>query len=273
MAALISAALHAGWNAAVKTSAHPADMLTAQITVAALLVLPGLLWTGLPPPAAWIWIGTSTLVGLVVNIALIKTYALAGFGSSYPLVRALSVMLVVPLSAWTLNETLSPFGLAGVALMAVSLLLLMRANTGQGALPPAAFFWIAVTGVCIALFIMSDARGVRAAGSPWSYGFTTSITNAAVMLWRQNRQGLDPVRLFLANWRGALPIAVASVTSYQLILLVWSSAPIAPAAALRDTSAVFAILISVFWLREPITRLRLAAIALAAAAVPLLRFA
>jgi drug/metabolite transporter (DMT)-like permease len=73
------------------------------------------------------------------------------------------------------------------------------------------------------------------------------------------------------QWMAAVPTAVASVASYLLILWVWSHAPIAPAAALRDTSSVFALLIAVLWLKEPFTRLRVAAVLLAAAAVPLLR--
>jgi EamA domain-containing membrane protein RarD len=40
---------------------------------------------------------------------------------------------------------------------------------------------------------------------------------------------------------------------------------------LRDTSAVFAIVIAVIWLKEPFTRTRVLAVLLAAAAIPLLR--
>ena len=69
----------------------------------------------------------------------------------------------------------------------------------------------------------------------------------------------------------ALPIAVASTASYLLILWVFRHAAIAPAAALRDTSSIFAVVIAVVWLREPFTGLRLFAILLSAAAVPLLR--
>ena len=82
------------------------------------------------------------------------------------------------------------------------------------------------------------------------------------------------------QWRGvlthagiAVPIAIASTASYLLILWVWSRAPIAPASALLDTSSIFAIMIAIVWLREPFTRLRLFAILLSAAAVPLLRLA
>ena len=70
-----------------------------------------------------------------------------------------------------------------------------------------------------------------------------------------------------------VPIALAAMTSYLLILWVWSLASIAPAAALRDTSAVFALLIAIVWLKEPFTPLRLFAILMSAAAVPLLRLA
>jgi drug/metabolite transporter (DMT)-like permease len=61
------------------------------------------------------------------------------------------------------------------------------------------------------------------------------------------------------------------MASYLLILWVFSLAPIAPAAALRDTSALFAIVIAALFLRERFTTVRVAAVALAAAAVPLLR--
>jgi hypothetical protein len=53
----------------------------------------------------------------------------------------------------------------------------------------------------------------------------------------------------------AVPTSIAAVVSYLLTRWVWSGAPIAAGAALRDTSAI------------------LVAIALSAVAVPLLRFA
>lgn len=67
--ALASAALHAGWNAAVKASPAPRDMMAAQMAASAAIVLPGLLWTGLlwtglPAPAAWPWIAGSTALNL-----------------------------------------------------------------------------------------------------------------------------------------------------------------------------------------------------------------
>ncbi len=271
-AALASALLHAGWNAAVKASPQPKEAMTAQMLTSAALVVPGLLWTGLPAPASWIWIAASTALNVATVTALLRAYELFGFGLVYPVVRALSVLLVVPLAASLSGETLSPAGLAGIGLVSASLLLLAIGNARQSAVPRLALCWIVIAGIATAAYVMCDAQGVRHAGSPWAYGFAVSVTNATAMSWMQG-SARRPWRIVAAQAAIAVPMAIAAVTSYLLILWVWSGAPIAPAAALRDTSAVFALVIAIVWLKEPFTRLRLCAILLSTAAVPLLRFA
>ncbi|MFO1163081.1 MAG: EamA family transporter [Reyranellaceae bacterium] len=269
-AALISALLHAGWNAAVKASAEPRERMTAQMAASAAIVLPGLTWTGLPPLTAWPWIAASTSMTLVTVTALLRAYEASGFGIAYPVVRALSVLLVVPLAALLSGERLSAYGMAGIGLIATALLLLAVGRPGRAALPRRALGWIALAGLSTAAYVLCDARGVRTAGSPWAFGFTVTITNGAAMLWMQRASG--SWRRVARHAAPAVPIAVASVTSYLLILWVLSGAPVAPAAALRDTSAVFALIIAIVLLKEPFTRLQLLAILLSAAAVPLLRF-
>jgi drug/metabolite transporter (DMT)-like permease len=272
VAALISAILHAGWNAAVKRSARPTEAMTAQMVMSAVFVLPGLLRGGVPAPASWIWIAASTTLNLATVTALLRAYELFGFGVAYPVVRALSVLLVVPLAAVLSGERLRPAGLLGVALVSASLVLLAVGSPRQGAVSRAGFGFILIAGAATAAYVMCDAQGVRRAGSPWAYGFAVTITNAIAMSWKQSSIA-HPWRIVTNHLTLALPASLAAVASYLLILWVWSSAPIAPAAALRDTSAVFALMIAIVWLREPFTRLRLVAILLSAAAVPLLRFA
>ncbi|MBS0518086.1 MAG: EamA family transporter [Proteobacteria bacterium] len=270
--ALLSAALHAGWNAAVKAHRRPTEAMTAQMVLCALIVVPALLWTGLPRSPSWPWLAASTCLNLVTVTALLRAYAVVGFGLVYPVVRALSVLLVVPAAAYLSGEMLSVYGLLGIALIVASLLLLALANAHANALPRAALSWILLAGLSTAAYVMCDAQGVRHAGSPWAYGFAVSITNAVAMSFAQSRIAM-PWRIVRDHFASTLPIAIAAIVSYQLILWVWSHAPIAPASALRDTSSVFAIVIAVVWLREPFTRLRLAAILLSAAAVPLMRLA
>ena len=269
-AALLSAVLHAGWNAAVKSSRDPARAMTAQMLLSAIIVLPGLLWTGLPPLAAWPWIAVSTLMSVITVGALLRAYELGGFGLVYPVARAIAVVLVVPLVALFAGGWPGPAALGGIAIIALSLALIAWETARDRGVPRRALAWIFAAGLGAAGYILCDAQGVRAAGSPWAYGFVVSITNAAAMWWRQ-RAGGAPWKQLHGQWGLAVPVAVASVASYLLILWVWGHAPIAPAAALRDTSAVFAILIAVLWLKEPFTRTRIAAVLLAASAIPLLR--
>jgi drug/metabolite transporter (DMT)-like permease len=271
-AALLSAVLHAGWNAAVKASPRPAEAMAAQMLMSAVLSLPFLLWTGLPEPAAWKWVAASTLTNTVAVTALLKAYELAGFGIVYPVVRAMSVVLVVPMAALLAGDRLGLAGLAGVGLIVLSLAILAYGTGRDRTFPLRALLWIAVAGVATAVYVMCDAQGARAAGSPWAYGLVVSITNAAAMWWRLRDLG-TPLHLVRANLMVATPTAVASIASYLLILWVWSLAPIAPSSALRDTSSVFAILIAIVWLREPFTASRVLAVLLAASAVPLLRLA
>lgn len=80
LAALLSALLHAGWNAAVKASPRPTEAMAAQMLTSAALVLPGLLWTGLPARASLPWIAASTLMNVVTVSALLRAYELGGFG-------------------------------------------------------------------------------------------------------------------------------------------------------------------------------------------------
>lgn len=269
-AALASALLHAAWNAAIKTSPNPAKAMTAQMLLGAILVVPVLFWTGLPNSAAWGWIAASTFLNVVTISALLRAYELGGFGVVYPVVRSVAVLLVVPLSAVLTGDHLDFTGLLGILVIASALVLLgWDAARGHG-VPPAAAGWMLAAGLGTAAYIMCDAQGVRTSGSPLAYGFTVSITNALAISWRQWHAG-PPWRHVRSQWIVALPVAVASMVSYLLILWVWGHAPIAPAAALRDTSAIFAVLIAVLWLKEPFTRLRIGAVILAAMAVPLLR--
>lgn len=274
VAALTSALLHAGWNAAVKASPTPRAAMAAQMLGAALVAAALLPWAGLPSIAAVPWMVVSTSLNVVAVLALLRAYGSGPFGTVYPITRAVSVLGVAALSALLAREWLGLTTTGGVLLIVAALVMLAldaRRTTADGAgLSPRAFAWTIAAGIVTALYVLADAQGARAGESAAAYGCAVSITNALAMAWRTRDAG-TPWSLLRDHWRIALPTSFASMASYLLILWVWSAAPIAPAAALRDTSAVFAMLIGVIWLKEAIGPRRLFALALAIAGVPLLR--
>jgi drug/metabolite transporter (DMT)-like permease len=268
LAALLSAALHAAWNAAVKAHAHPPLAMTAQMLASAALALPLLLWTGAPERAAWPWMVASTLFGMGAVAATLRAYEHGGFGVVYPISRAASVLLVLPLAAATAGEWPQPLALLGVALVSAAVLLLAR---GQGsALSRATLGWTLAAAAFTAGYIVCDAQGVRRAGSALAYGCTLATANALLWTGWQNRRGLRLAELG-PLWRRSLAVAAAAMSSYLLILWVWTQAPIALGSALRDTSAIFATLIAIFVLKERVDRRVLWAVALATAGTAAIR--
>lgn len=270
VAALASAVLHAGWNAAVKASPRPDEAMGAQMMSSALLVIPILAVSGLPPLSAAPWIAASMIMNTMIVVALLRSYELAGFGIAYPFSRALSVVMVVPLAAAIAGDRVSGPQMLGIVLIVSAMGVVAFGAGREKPVAGRALLWILLAAASTASYVICDAQGVRAAGSALSYGCTTTIANAAAMAWRLSRIK-SPTRVLRDNWQIGLPCAIAAVISYLLILWVWGHAPIAPAAALRDTSSVFAILFATLLLKEPMTRTRLAALALAILAVPLLR--
>lgn len=252
-AALASAALHASWNAAVRASAQPVRAMTAQMLGSALLALPLLLWSGLPAPAAWPWMAASTLLSMGAVASLLRGYAHGGFGVVYPMARASSVLLVLPLAGAIAGERPGRWGIAGVALVSAAVMVLALGRGRASAVTPKALGWTLAAGAFTAGYIVCDAQGVRQAGSTLAYGCALSIANGLLWVGLQMRAGL-PLRALAGEWPRVLPVAGAAMLSYLLILWVWTSAPIALASALRDTSAVFATVIAVVVLKEPFDR-------------------
>jgi drug/metabolite transporter (DMT)-like permease len=269
-AALTSAVLHAAWNASVKSSPQPAQAMTAQMLGSAALALPLLLWAGLPAPTAWPWMAASTLLNMAAIASLLSGYRHGGFGVVYPMARASSVLLVLPLAAAIAGEWPGPWGIAGVALVSAAVMVLALGRGKVRAMTRPALVWTLAAGAFTAGYIVCDAQGVRQARSPLAYGCSLAIVNGLLWTVLQRRAGMRLATL-ATQWPRVLPVAFAAMLSYLLILWAWTLAPIALASALRDTSAVFGVVIAITVLKEPLDRSTVLAITLATAGSMLIR--
>jgi drug/metabolite transporter (DMT)-like permease len=80
-------------------------------------------------------------------------------------------------------------------------------------------------------------------------------------------------RTLPTNWPMAFAGGLMSMLAYFVVIWAMTRAPIALVAALRETSVLFAGLISLLILKEPLTRWRAAAALIIVAGVVLLRLA
>lgn len=271
-AALLSAFLHAAWNAAVKASADPRGGMAAQVVASGLVALPFLVVVPRPSLAALPWLGGSAVCNLLAVLALVGGYARGGgFGFVYPLSRAVSPLLVTLLARILVGERLSAAGGAGVALVSVGVALFA---VGGGPRSRSALIYAVAAGASAAGYAVCDAQGARLSPSVVGYGLAASTLNAVVVGLVYRLRGGGPIWAALrSNASIATFGAAAAMVSYLLILWVWGQTEIAVGAALRDTSIVFAALIATVVLKEPMTRTRLGAVAIVAAGAAVLRFA
>lgn len=212
----------------------------------------------------------STLLNIGAIASLLRAYEHGGFGLVYPMARASSVLPVLPLAAAAAGEWPRPFGVAGVALVSAAVAMLALGRSEARAISRQALLWTLAAAAFTAGYIVCDGRGVRLSQSPLAYGCTMAIVNGLLWTALQRRAGMTLDRL-APQWPRVLPVALAAMLSYLLILWVWTLAPIALGSALRDTSAVFATLIAVVVLKEPLDRSALVAVALATAGSMLIR--
>ena len=270
LAALSSALLHATWNAAVKSTGQHSAIMTGQMLVAALVGLPVLFFVEPPGLASLGWIAASAGFNVLGLRAILRAYDQGEFGLVYPMSRAIMIMLVVPLSTLLAHEQLSVGAMLGIGLI-ISALAVLALGAGKGHdVSRHVLIWTGVGGVLSACTVLIDAHGIRQSGSPFAYGCIVAIVNATNMTWQQRRRP-DLFATMRQHASVTLWSGVLSMASYLLIVWVFSKAPIAGAAALRDTSSVFAVLIAMVFMKEAINRTKLLAVGMALAAIPLMR--
>ncbi|MBQ1542182.1 hypothetical protein C5708_15950 [Caulobacter sp. CCUG 60055] len=253
---VVSGAAHAVVNAILKSGRDKMSSRALIDGFSALLVLPAVLL--LPPPhGAWIWLAGSWATHLVYLICLIKAFERADMTVAYPIARGVAPVLAAAVSVAALGEPITWPVILGIVLVSGGV---MTVGLGRH-VDRRALGWALATGVCIALYTVLDAKGVRAAPSAPSYIAWVYLTLGAGVgglfaIWR------GPAFLVAARgeWRPGLIAGALSIVTYGLALWAYRLSEIPRLAALRETSILFALVIAVFVLKERVTPQRIAGV-------------
>ncbi|POX41559.1 EamA family transporter [Streptomyces sp. Ru73] len=261
-AVLTAAVTHAAWNAI----AHGIkDQLLAFTLVGSGGAVCGAVLAGVSPlPAAGAWplLLASALLHVVYQALLMRSFRLGDFGQMYPIARGTAPLVVTVLAAVFVGELPDAWALAGVALASAGLLgVALWGIRGSGTRPhwPAIIAAVA-TGLAIASYTTVDGVGVRASGTPLGYiGWLMLLEGLAIpayALATRRRALFTELRPFAA--RGLLG-GVLSVFAYGLVLWAQTRAPLAPIAALRESSIIVGAAIGTIFLKERFGAPRIAA--------------
>ncbi len=278
LAVLLGAALHAGWNAIVKSGV---DKMLTTVLVAAASGLVGLIalpFVAQPAPASWPFLATSATLQVAYFALVAGAYRAADLAQVYPLMRGLAPALVAIIGYLWLGDHLGPAAWAGVALISAGVLSLAlgysRAPDGSPRRSRAGV-WLALANAgVIASYTLIDGAGARASGAPVGYAMWLFVLNALPLVaWGLIARRRALLAYARANLRPGLAGGLGNVGAYAIALWAMTKAPVAMVAALRETSILFAMAIAALLLGERLGPGRLAAAALVALGAISLRLA
>ena len=248
---LFAAALHATWNALVK-SGDDKLVDTALITAgAAVLAAACLPFLPHPAQACWPYLAASVAIHILYFALVAAAYRAGDMSFAYPLMRGAGPLIVAVLSAAVIGERLSAPAWAGVLLICGGVLgLALAYRRPQGSiLEPTAF--ALGNALVIALYTFVDGVGACLSGQAFAYTFWMFLLTAPfLVVWPAITRFPALRAQVAARWRLGLIGGGCTLGSYALALWAMTKAPIAPVAALRETSILFGMGIAALVLKE-----------------------
>ncbi len=263
---LLSAVLHASWNAVVK-AAH-ADRLTTQSLVvwtsfvAALLTIP---FVPIPAPESWPFIALSTVAHTFYYVFLLLAYKDGEFSRVYPIARGTAPLLVALFATVLVGEALSLPQSVGVVLVSLGILSLAferglpRGREGRSV--AAAL----LTGLTITAYTLIDGMGVRRSGSALGYiAWLFAIEGLPFGIAAFVLRGAPSWRAPRGDWTKAILGGLLATIGYGIAIWAMGQAAFAGIVSLRETSVVFGAIIGAVFLGERFGPVRYLAAALVA---------
>lgn len=272
-AVLAAAAMHAIWNALVKVHLDrflSITLMTLGMGAAALVALP---FVEVPKAEVWPYIIASVIFHMGYRTFLIGAYKAGDFAQTYPLARGTAPLLTALGGIVVVTELPAPLAIIGIVLLSGGTLALsFRGGAHLERLNLRAVGFALGTSIFIASYTLSDGSGARLAAAASSYAAWLFVCDAAwALVLCVAFRGPQALPMLARDWKAGAYTGVLSGAAYWIVMWAMTKAPIASVASLRETSILFAMMISVFALGEKMTAWRGAAVLSIVAGVVALR--
>ncbi len=248
---LLAAALHAGWNALIKINGDRVAVMAFVTLTGSFLSLLALPFVDSPNPESWPLLFVTILLHTGYHFFLVRAYEHGDLGQVYPIARGSAPLLVTLGAVVFAGEYIDTIAMIGVFCLSVGVMTLTFERSQGIAIKPRAIFFALLTGVSIASYTIVDGLGVRQAGSVFGFAVWLTIGDGVLtfliaLVWKKReiwRVARDNIPTGLAG--GAMQVG-----AYWIIIYALAIAPMGMVSALRETSVLFAALISTFILKE-----------------------
>ncbi len=246
--ALAAAALHAGWNILIARAGDPEGAGAAAILLGVAAFAPVAALTWRVEWAAVPYIGASATAELAYFALLAAAYRRYDLSVVYPIARGAAPVLVLVFAVAATSAQASALEVAGVAIVAVGIMLVRGVHVGGRWAAPGMALGVAA---CIAAYTVIDKSGLHHAAAIPYLEITLATSGIAYAAGLSIARGTDVVRNGFSWWTAGA--GVAMFLAYALVLAALRLAPAASVAAVRETSVVMATVMAAVILREPVS--------------------
>ncbi len=242
---LVSAFLHALWNALLRLEKDKDRALVCAVSVASIfaLVVAAIRFgaTGVPPFATTASLLWSLLAGFLEWLyftALARALATGPLGMVYTISRGGAVIVIWPISVALLGEPLTIAGAVGSGIVCLGLAATSHTAEEHRAAQRGALAWAIACAVAIAGYHLAYKVGLRAGASPSaSFGVSLAFASAINLV----RLGGIPRDVLRARLGRIILMGIVCGGSFLMLIEALAGDGAGAVLTLRNTSVLFAI--------------------------------
>jgi drug/metabolite transporter (DMT)-like permease len=252
---LIAAILHASWNLVLKQARYKQVFLWWSLLIGTLCF--ATIFASRLALPLWIWpyVLSSAAMEAFYMVTLTIAYDIDDFSLVYPIARGAAPALLVVWTTLFLKEPPSLIGLLGILVLVSGLVLV-----GGGSIwPRLSHTTVSARGIlaalmaalCISIYSAIDGAAVRLVPAlPYTILVLalSALLFAPVVILRYGSRLL--LRELNTNWRRIVPVGLAMLLTYILVLQAYTFSRVSYAGAVREVSVVLGALAGWLWLRE-----------------------
>ena len=252
-----AAFLHALWNIIIKSLDYSLAGIAVKVFFQSIIFFPIIFFVPFPEGITWFYITCSFLLHSLYFILLGTMYDRKDLTFIYPVARGCAPIFVTILSFIFLKDIIPFFGLVGILIICVALLLISFSNLNT----KVDFKTIGISifiAFLISIYTFSDGAGVRSVDNSlsfivWNFFLGGWISIGYVYLTKRE----DLFSLKIKDLILILSATIVSFTAYAIIIWSMKYEPFGIVASMRESSIIFAPLLGLIFLKEKISPIRI----------------
>ncbi len=278
-----SAFAHASWNLMVRRATRPAVTTGLMAVTSAILVLPlaiYLLIVDFPSGTGWWFILATIVLHIWYFATLGYAYNTGDLSIVYPVARGLGLAIIPILGVFVIGESMSWIAAIGAVLIVTGIAWISISDIETATMKRTGRSWLLLlknwrvikrfrqlmrpawllailTGVCIGVYSVVDAQGVKHV-QPALYMFFLQLGGGSGMIVIQSR--LETKEAFIdeakRHWKILIFGGLLQFAAYTLVLTALTFSPVSYVGPLREISILIAVGYGAIVLRERVTLAR-----------------